>query len=211
MQGRDRRGSWLLRSTEVIHERSVAMLTMTRTSESSAPNTCLLLAFELSQRSWKLGFTVGIGQRPRVRQIAARAVGALANEIVRAKARFDLPADAPVISCYEARRDGFWLHRYLLAQGITNHIVDSSSIEVNRRARRTKTDGLDLAGLLNLLTRYVQGDRRVWRVVRVPTVAEEDTRQLPRALETLTQDRTRVINQSPEGALSHARRVAPDR
>jgi transposase len=66
--------------------------------------------------------------------------------------------------------------------------------EHKRRARRTKTDGLDLAGLLNLLTRYVQGDRRVWRVVRVPTVAEEDTRQLPRALESLTQDRTRVFN-----------------
>jgi hypothetical protein len=77
-------------------------LTMTRISESSAPSTCLLLPFELGQRSWKLGFTVGIGQRPRVRHIAARAVGALANEIVRANARFDLPADAPVISCYEA-------------------------------------------------------------------------------------------------------------
>ena len=170
------------------------MMTMTRTSESSAPTPCLLLAFELGQRSWKLGFTVGIGQRPRVRQVPAGAVGVLANEIVRAKARFGLPMDAPVISCYEAGRDGFWLHRFLLAQGITNQVVDSSSIEVNRRARRAKTDRLDLGGLLSLLGRYVQGERRVWRVVRVPTVAEEDARQLPRTLETLTQDRTRLIN-----------------
>ena len=99
-----------------------------------------------------------------------------------------------MISCYEAGRDGFWLHRYLIAQGITNYVVDSSSIEVDRRARRAKTDRLDLAGLLSLLARYVQGDRRAWRVVRVPSVAEEDARHLPRTLETLTQERTRVIN-----------------
>jgi transposase len=99
-----------------------------------------------------------------------------------------------VISCYEAGRDGFWLHRYLMAHGITNHVVDSSSIEVNRRARRAKTDRLDLGGLLNLLARYVLGDRRVWRVVRVPTVTDADARHLPRTWETLTEDRTRLIN-----------------
>jgi transposase len=107
----------------------------------------------------------------------------LAQEISRAKLRLRLPLDASVMSCYEAGRDGFWLHRYLVAQGITNHVVDSSSIEVNRRARRTKTDRLDLAGLLSLLARYRQGERRVWRVVKVPTVTEEDARQLSRTLE----------------------------
>ncbi len=170
------------------------MMTMTRDCESIAPTTCLLMAFELGQRSWKLGFSTGIGQRPRVRQIPAGAVGVIANEIVQAKVRLGLPADASVISCYEAGRDGFWLHRYLGAQGITNHVVDSSSIEVNRRARRAKTDRLDLGGLLNLLARYVLGDRRVWRVVRVPTVTDEDARHLPRTWETLTEDRTRLIN-----------------
>jgi transposase len=118
------------------------------------------MAFELGQRSWKLGFSTGIGQRPRVRQIPAGAVGVIANEIVRAKVRLGLPADASVISCDEAGRGGFWLHRYLLAHGITNQVVDSSSIEVNRRARRAKTDRLDLGGLLNLLARHVLGDRR---------------------------------------------------
>jgi transposase len=135
-----------------------------------------------------------MGQRPRIRQIPAGAVGALATEIERAKKRLGLASDAPVISCYEAGRDGFWLHRYLVAMGITNYVVDSSSIEVNRRARRAKTDRLDLAGLLSLLARYVLGDRRAWRVVRVPTVAEEDARHLPRTLEALTQDRTRLMS-----------------
>jgi transposase len=86
------------------------------------------------------------------------------------------------------------LHRYLVAHGITNYVGDSSSIEVNRRARRAKTDRLDLAGLLSLLARYVLGDRRAWRVVRVPTVAEEDARHLPRTLESLTKDRSRLTS-----------------
>jgi transposase len=170
------------------------MVTMTRERESIAPASYLLMAFELGQRSWKLGFSTGLGQRPRVRQIPTGAVGMIVNEIVRAKARLGVSLDGAVISCYEAGRDGFWLHRCLLAHGITNHVVDSSSIEVNRRARRAKTDRLDLAGLLSLLARYVQGDRRVWRVVRVPSVADEDARHLPRTWETLTEDRTRLIN-----------------
>ena len=97
-------------------------------------------------------------------------------------------------SCYEAGRDGFWLHRYLVAQGITDYVVDSASIEVNRRARRTKTDTLDLIGLLHLLARYVGGDLRCWRVVRVPNLVDEDARHLHRTWEALQQDRTRVIN-----------------
>src|SRR6266540_4680649 len=187
------------------------MQTMTRDGEFSAATPSLLLAFELGERTWKLGFTVGMGQRPRVRQIPAGAVGLLAAEIAHAKRRFGLPAEVPVISCYEAGRDGFWLHRYLVAHAIINHIVDSSSIEVNRRARRAKTDRLDLGGLLSLLARYVQGDRRVWRVVRVPTLAEEDARQLPRTAESLTRDRTRLVNRLKALLVTQGVRLRIDR
>ena len=83
------------------------MATMTRERECSAPTTCLLMAFELGQRSWKLGFSTGIGQRPRGRHIAAGAVEAVATEILKAKLRLGLPPDAPVKSCYEAGREGF--------------------------------------------------------------------------------------------------------
>jgi len=170
------------------------MITMTRPNESTAPACGLLLAFELGQRSWKLGFTVGMGQRPRIRQIPAGAVGALATEIERAKQRLGLASDAPVISCYEAGRDGFWLHRYLVAMGITNYVVDSSSIEVNRRRRRAKSDRLDVRKLLTMLLRYATGERRVWHVVHVPTPPEEDRRQLHRELLTTKRDRARVTN-----------------
>ena len=169
------------------------MTTMTRIGESTAV-PCLLLAFELGRRTWKLGFAVGIGQRPRLREIPAGAVERLAEEITRAKARWQVPAEAPVRSCYEAGRDGFWLHRYLVARGVTNYVIDSSSIEVNRRARRAKTDRLDLGGLLSLLGRYVQGDPRVWHVVRVPSVDEEDARHLHRTWEMIQHDRNRLIN-----------------
>ena len=133
------------------------MTTMTRDVESSVETVHLLMAFELGQRWWRLGFTTGLGQPPRTRRIAAGAVDVVLTEIARAKTRFRLPADAPVVSCYEAGRDGFWLHRYLTLQGVRNHVVDSSSIEVDRRARRTKTDQLDLGGLLTLLARWMAG------------------------------------------------------
>jgi transposase len=170
------------------------MTTMTRIEKSTPTRPCLLLALELSERTWKLGFTVGRGQRPRVRQMPAGTVDRLAEEITRAKERFGLPTDTRVVSCYEAGREAFWVHRYLVAQGWTNYVVDSSSIEVNRRARRAKTDRLDLEGLLRLLERFVQGEDRVWRVVRVPSEVEEDARHGHRLRETLQQERTRVIN-----------------
>lgn len=170
------------------------MTTMTRSSQSTATTPSLLVAFELSERTWKLGFTIGSGERPRFRQVAAGAVEQLLTEVAKAKVRFGLVMDAPVISCYEAGREAFWLHRWAVAQGWTNVVVDSSSIDVKRRARQAKTDRLDLVGLLRLLARFVGGEVHVWRVVRVPSEAEEDARHLHRTRETLQQERTRLIN-----------------
>jgi transposase len=174
------------------------MTTMTRSAESTAVTTAsaptLLVAFELGERQWKLGFTTGLGQRLFMKPVPARGIAQVLDAIVHAKRRFRLPADAAVTSCYEAGREGFWLHRWLVAHGVENQVIDSSSIETNRRARRVKTDRLDLGGLLNLLARHQLGDARVWRVVRVPSVEEEDARQLHRSRQTLQQDRNRAIN-----------------
>jgi transposase len=116
------------------------------------------------------------------------------REIERAKERFGLAEGGRVVSCYEAGRDGFWLHRFLAAHGIENRVVDSSSIEVNRRQRRAKTDRMDTVRLLGLLLRYEAGERTAWSVVRVPKDSEEDGRQLHRELLTAKRDRTRVTN-----------------
>jgi transposase len=136
----------------------------------------LYLAFELSQKQWKLGFTIGIAQRARIRNIIARDLQAHEHEIKVAKQRFGLPGDAPVLSCYEAGRDGFWINRYLKTKEIQNLVVDPASIEVSRRARRRKTDKLDVTKLLATLIRYHSGERKVWRVVHVPSRQAQDTR-----------------------------------
>jgi transposase len=149
----------------------------------------LFVAFELSEKTWKLGFTTGHGQKPRERTVTARQQERVLDEIAQAKRRLGLPATAPVVSCYEAGREGFWLHRFLQGHGITTHVVDSSSIEVNRRRRRAKSDGLDVRKLLSMLMRYEQGERHVWQVVKVPSVEAEDQRHLHRDLETLKQER----------------------
>jgi transposase len=114
----------------------------------------------------------------------AGAVQVLLEEIAQAKRRFGWPEDAPVISCYEAGRDGFWLHRFLGTWGVENHVIDSASVEVNRRHRRAKTDRLDVHKLLTMLLRHGAGEPKVWSVVRVPSEVDEDHRQLYRELLT---------------------------
>jgi transposase len=99
--------------------------------------------------------TTRVDQAPLVRTIRARDLKELAAEIRSAKKHFGLPANGPVRSCYEAGRDGFWLHRYRAQQGVTNSIIDSSSIEVKRRRKRTKTDRLDACKLVTWARRSV--------------------------------------------------------
>jgi transposase len=129
-----------------------------------------------------------------LRTITARDLAALQSEIDLARERFGLGADVPVISCYEAGRDGFWLHRYLTSIGVNNLIVDSASIEVNRRAKQAKTDKLDLGKLLTMLMRYQAGENKVWHVVHVPSAEVEDRRHLHRELTDLKEQRTQHIN-----------------
>ena len=155
-------------------------MSATTTTRSSETTATLYLAFELGSGTWRLGFTTGPGQKPRHRTIPARDGAAVLREIETARSRFGLGTEVRVVSCYEAGREGFWLHRFLLAHGIENRIVDSSSIEVNRRQRRAKTDRMDTDRLLGLLVRYEAGERSAWSVVRAPSDGEEDARQLHR-------------------------------
>ena len=149
----------------------------------------LYLAFELSHKKWKLGFSDG--KTPQVRQvtICSGDLEALRGEIQKARRRFGLEESVSVRSCYEAGREGFWLHRALEQMGIDNQVVDASSIEVNRRQRRAKTDRMDVEKLVRQLMRYWRGEHNVWSVVRVPSLEAEDNRQQHRALEVLKEER----------------------
>jgi len=149
----------------------------------------LYLAFELSRKKWKLGFSDG--KVPQIRQVTVNAgdLEACGEEIEKAKQRFGLKGSVSVRSCYEAGREGFWLHRALMEKGIENLVVDASSIEINRRQRRAKTDRMDVEKLVRQLIRYWRGEHDVWRIVRVPSPEAEDSRQLHRELETLKQEK----------------------
>jgi transposase len=176
----------------LFHEEFI--MTATHHQHGTAAGPRLHLAFELGWSQWKLAFTIGHGQPARLRTIAARDLAGLVKEIAKAKRRFGLPEDASVVSCYEAGRDGFWLHRWLVQQGIDNVVVDSSSIEVNRRKRRAQSDHLDAAKLVSMLLRYHAGEAKVWSIVKVPDVADEDRRQLHRELIEVQDERTGHVN-----------------
>jgi len=166
----------------------------TATNDKYSIEPRLYLAFELGNKHWKLSSTIGLGQAPRLRTIGAGDLSQLREEIDRAKRRFSLAEGTGVVSCYEAGRDGFWLHRYLVSAGIENIIVDSASLEVNRRQRKVKTDRVDAHKLLTMLLRYHSGEPKVWHVVQVPSLEQEDDRQLHRELASLKRERTRHIN-----------------
>jgi transposase len=163
-------------------------------ADRTTPAPALYMALELSAAEWLLTFATGPGQARRHTRVAAGDRAAVLAAVATAKARLRLPPDAPVVSCYEAGRDGFWVHRWLTAAGIGNVVVDPASIEVNRRARRVKTDRLDGAGLVRLLARWHGGERDAWKVVTVPPADAEDLRQPVRERLELVAERTRLVN-----------------
>jgi len=167
----------------------------------------LFMALELSDKKWKLALSDG--NKRRIVTIAAGDLVALGEAVAKAKARFGMHGVVPIVSCDEAGRDGFWLHRYLLHCGVANVVVDASSIEVNRRARRAKTDRIDVEQLLRLLIRYHHREKRVWSVVHVPSVEEEDARRLHRDLERLKKERTGHRNRIQALLVSQGSRLQP--
>ncbi len=167
--------------TETAHQR-----------ESSAVRT-LYVAFELGDATWKLAVTTDGGERPRGYTVAAGDVAGVFEKLERARRHWGLASDTRIRSCYEAGRDGFWLHRCLTAQGVTNVVVDPTSIERDRRAKTVKTDRVDAQRLVQLLVDWWEGRKRL-RMVRVPSVAEEDARQADRELATSKRVRTAITN-----------------
>jgi transposase len=166
----------------------------------------LYMALELADKKW-LVYASDRARAPSHYTVAVGDVAGLAKVVERAKARCGLRGEVIVHCCYEAGRDGFWLHRWLLAQGIDNIVVDSSSIEVNRRRRRAKSDHLDGAKLLEMLKRFYGGEKRLWSVVHVPTPEAEDARRPQRELERLNHERTAHTNRIGSLLVLHGIRV----
>ena len=168
----------------------------------------LYMSMELSDKTWRFAF--GDGAHQGQVGIESADIAGLSEQVDRAKRKWGLAEPVRVVSCYEAGRDGFWLHHQLAQLGIENRVVDAASIEVSRRARRAKTDRLDAQALLEKLIRYEHGERRVWRVVRVPTPEWEDLRQLHRERGQLLSEQTRHRNRLSSKLIAQGLRLAPD-
>jgi transposase len=153
-------------------------------------NGTLYMSLELAAENWKLGFADCLGRNARVRTIAAGDFDRLKEEVAIAKERFELDVDASVICCYEAGRDGFWVHRCLVLLGFESHIVDPASIQVSRKKRRAKTDRIDAQQIVKALIRFKAGDDLACRMIRIPDVDAEDARRINREMRTLKTERT---------------------
>ena len=159
------------------------------TSNHDVSSSILYLSIELSKNTWRLAFSDG--QKVRLAPtIDARDWAAFNVQIEKAKQKFSMK-NTHLYCCYEAGRDGFWIHRFLKEHGLDNIVVDSASIEVNRRKRRAKTDRLDAEKLVTMLVRYHNGETTVFSVVHVPTEQEEDDMRLHRELECLKKEQTK--------------------
>ncbi len=153
------------------------------------------IAIELSTSIWLVGTRLPGTVKSRMHRIDAGDTAALLSLVgdLRARPAKGSNQTPDLVCCFEARRDGFWLHRLLTANGVPTY-VEPTSILVNRRARRAKTDRLDAEGLLRVLAAYVGGDHQVCSMVRVPTPEEEDAKRPHREREHLVQERTRFEN-----------------
>ena len=171
------------------------MLNLHTDAPASTEYATVYLVFELSKAKWKLGVLLPGSQKMSHFTIAGGDLTALAArlETMRAKAgRYGKPVR--ILSCYEAGLDGHWLHRWLIEQGVVSHVVDPSSIEVNRRSRRAKTDRIDLDKLMRAFLAFLRGEPRVCSMLHVPTVEDEDRKRRTRERERLLKERTAHTN-----------------
>jgi transposase len=156
----------------------------------------IFLALELSRSSWLVASHTPAADKISRHKLAAGDIDGLLALIERLRTQVEQKTGQPVqvISCYEAGYDGFWLDRKLKAEGVINHVMDPASIQVDRRARRVKTDAVDADALLRALMAFCRGERKVCSMVRVPTRDEEDAKRLSREREQLIKERVRHVN-----------------
>jgi transposase len=162
---------------------------MSSTDTPAEARETVYAAIELSKKTWMLGIAHPDRDRPSIHRVCG-------GNIVELVSRLRLAArnNRRILVCYEAGYDGFWLARALAKIGIECRVLDPASIQVNRRARRVKTDRIDVLALLRALIATDRGERHVCAIVRVPSVEEEDARRSHRERQRLVRERTGHIN-----------------
>jgi transposase len=178
-----------------------------RKGQANGPR--LLVAMEMSLKKWGVAMAVEGQPRKRVKTVAGGDYLSLLKAVEEAKHRFGLNADTPVVFCYEAGRDGFFPYRRLTELGHEVWVIDSASIEVSRRRRQAKSDGVDLDKLAELMQRQARGEPKALRLVRVPSPEAEDQRTLPREREALMHDTQQLRNRIESALFTQGYRDVP--
>ncbi|MGH6802104.1 MAG: IS110 family transposase [Methyloceanibacter sp.] len=170
-------------------------LVTTPSASHCDPVRCFV-AIELSKAGWLIAVHTPLRDKISLYKLPAGKAAPLLALIVSAREKVQAALRRPVeiVSCYEAGYDGFWLHRVLAEHGICNHVFDPASLQVNRRARRVKTDRIDVTALVRTLMAHLRGEPKVVSVVRVPSLAEEDARRLHRERTRLIAERVAHVN-----------------
>ncbi|HLO19226.1 MAG TPA: IS110 family transposase [Sphingomicrobium sp.] len=157
----------------------------------------IFVAIEMSRSKWVIGTHVPTAAKVGIHAVEWGDVDALLQLFARLRLRAadaTGTADTPILCCYEAGYEGFWLYRRLTAAGLRVLVIDPSSLLVNRRAKRAKTDRIDAKAMIRALMAYNRGEDQVLSAVQVPSVAQEDHRRLVRERQCLVYDCTAHTN-----------------
>ena len=154
------------------------------------------MAIELSKKSWIIGINTPLSDKISNHTVKGwKELRELLDKDSHPRcSRAEASGPVEFVSCYEAGYDGFWIHRLLEENGVRNYVIDPASVQVDRRARRLKTDSVDVTKLLRSLMAHLRGEPKVWSVVRVPTIAEEDDCRLRRERDRLINERVQHVN-----------------
>src|SRR3954447_13760570 len=168
----------------------------TPTLLAETASATLFVALELSRATWRVALHAPLTNKVSQHRLDGGDADGLLALITRKRSQAEEKLGRPVrvACCFEAGYDGFWLHRWLCAQGVENRVLDAASILVNRRARRPKTDRLDAAGLLRTLMALERGEAQVCRVVHVPSPEQEDARRRSRERARLVVERGQHVS-----------------
>jgi len=169
---------------------------MTQFPVSMTIEQIIYAALELSKNSWLLAIQAPGRDNPSLHPIKGGDAAGLMAKLDAARHRVaKLTGQTPKVTlCYEAGYDGFWLARFLEQRGIECLVMEPASLQVNRRARRVKTDRIDVESILHTLIAWCRGERHVCSMVVIPSVEEEDLRRTHRERDRLVRERTAHIN-----------------
>ena len=169
---------------------------MTQFPVSATHEQHIHAALELSKNSWLLAVQYPERDNPSLHPIRGGDAEGLMAKLDAARDRVaKVTGQTPKVTlCYEAGYDGFWLARFLEQRGIECHVMEPASLQVNRRARRVKTDRIDVESILHTLIAWCRGERHVCSMVVIPSVEEEDLRRSHRERDRLVRERTAHIN-----------------